>query len=320
MINLAGEMKILVVQIGKLGDMILTTPLPNELKSLFPESEISVLATPGNSVIPEHLSVVDFTYEYGKKLLPTISLIKTLRRKSFDLWIDTKDEYSSTSKLLKSLCNPKKSLGFNFDKRVFDVDLKNYTVGEHRVDINLSPVNYLSKNTMRRYVKPLVNIPSQDELSVKRKLKEVSGRKILLNISAGLEIREWSVEKWISAVKDIQNDVNVIIAGLEKDYERINLIIEKSKRVNTYFIKTKTLFEFAQLIKECDFIVTPDTSAVHLASCFNTPIVCLFNSVEWNRIKFSPLSEKQVVLVSNDDNSINSITPDEVLKAINSIT
>ena len=121
---MAGEMKILVVQIGKLGDMILITPLLSELKSLYPDSEISVLASPKNSVISKNLSLVDFTYEYDKKLYHTIKLIKSLRSKSFDLWIDSKDEYSSTSKLLKSLCNPKKSLGFNFDKNVFDINLK----------------------------------------------------------------------------------------------------------------------------------------------------------------------------------------------------
>jgi ADP-heptose:LPS heptosyltransferase len=320
MIIVAVETKILVVQIGKLGDMILTTPLFQELKSLFPESEISVLASPGNSVIPENLSVVDFTYKYDKKLLPTIKLVKSLRSKSFDLWIDAKDEYSSTSKLLKSLSNPKKSFGFNFDKNVFDVNLRGCTVGEHRVDINLSPVNYLSGEKKSRTVKPFINIPEQDKLNVRQRLEKVTGKKILFNISAGIETREWSTDNWITVTKNIQNDTNIILSGLKKDYERINLIIEKSGRDKIYFIETKTIFEFAQLIKECDLIVTPDTSAVHLASCFNTPIVCLFNSVEWNRIRFSPLSQKQVVVVSDDENSINSITPEEVIKAINSIS
>ncbi len=311
--------KILVVQIGKIGDMILTTPLFAELKRLYPDSEISVLASTKNSAITKKLSTVDFTLEYDKKFYSTLKLITTFRRKSFDLWIDTKDEYSSTSKLLKSLCSPKKSLGFNFEKQVFDVDLKSYVVGEHRVDINLSPVNYLSNKKKHRSVKPNVDIPSQDSLNVIKCLAKVSGKKILLNLSAGINTRDWAAEKWIEVSDAIDSGCNVILTGQEKDYESINLIIGKSKREKIYFIETNTIFELAELIKQCDLIVTPDTSAVHLASCFNTPIVCFFHNVDWVHRKFAPLSEKQIITVSKEENSFNSITVSEVINAINSI-
>jgi len=315
-----GKIKILVVQIGKLGDMILMTPLFVELKSLYPDSEISVLASPKNSVISKNLSVVDNTYEYSKKLLPTIRLINTLRNKSFDLWIDPKDEYSSTSKLLKSFCKSKKSIGFNFDKIVFDVNLNDYKTGEHRVDINLTPINYLCKEKRFRIVRPLIEIPEQDKINIKQRLEKITGNKLLINVSAGIESREWSTENWVNVTKNIKSGVNVFLAGQEKDYDRIKSIIDESKRDKMHFVETKTVFEFAELIKDCDLLVTPDTSAVHLASCFNTPIVCLYNSVEWNRKKFSPLSEKQVILISKEENSINSIMPEAVLKAISSIS
>ncbi|MCX6158989.1 MAG: glycosyltransferase family 9 protein [Ignavibacteriae bacterium] len=311
--------KILVVQIGKIGDMILTTPLFCELKRLYPDSEISVLASTKNSAITKKLSTVDLTIEYNKKLFSTLKLIASFRRKSFDLWVDTKDEYSSTSKLLKSLCGPKKSLGFNFDKNVFDVDLKNFVVGEHRVDINLSPINYLSNEKKLRSVKPNVDIPAQDTLNVSKRLEKVAGKKILLNLSAGINTRDWATQKWIEVSDAIDSGCNVILTGQEKDYESINLIISKSVRDKIYFIETNSIFELAELIKQCDLIVTPDTSAVHLASCFNTPIVSFFHNVDWVHRKFAPLSEKQIIIVSKEENSFSSITVSEVINAINSI-
>ncbi len=313
------RIKILIVQIGKIGDMILTTPLLTELKSFYPESEISVLASTKNSVITKNLSIVDFTYEYDKKLFSTIKLIKKLRGKSFDVWIDAKDEYSSTSKLLKSLCNPKKSLGFNFIRNVYDIDLNKYVIGEHRVDINLSPINYLSKEIKRRILKPGIDIPIQDSINVKQRLEKIIGKKILLNLSAGINTRDWSTEKWTSVTNNIPSDYNVILTGQDKDKESINLIIRKSCREKIYIIETNTIFELAELIKNCDLIVTPDTSAVHLASCFNTPIVCFFHNVDWVHKKFSPLSDKQIVIVSKDKNSFNSITAEEVIASINTI-
>ena len=312
--------KILVVQIGKIGDMILTTPVFSELKKLYPDSEISVLASNKNSAITKKLSSVDSTIEYNKKFFSTLKLVLSLRRKSFDFWIDTKDEYSSTSKLIKSLCRPRKSLGFNFGKQVFDVDLKDYVVGEHRVDINLSPVNYLSGEKKLRSVKPNVDIPAQDSLNIVNRLENVKGKKILLNLSAGINTRDWATEKWIEVSDKVNPDFNVILTGQQKDYDSINLIISKSQREKIYFIESNTIFELAELIKQCDLIITPDTSAVHLASCFNTPIVCFFHNVDWVHRKFAPLSEKQIIIVSKEQNSFSTITVREVLNAINSIT
>jgi len=310
------KIRILVVQIGKYGDMILTTPLFKELKRIFPDSELSVLASSRNSDISKNLSFVDFTYEYRKKIVSTIKLIFTLRRKAFDYWIDTKDEYSSTSKILERLCKPKTSLGFNIKEKVFDVNLQNFVIGEHRIDINLSPINYLSESNQYKRILPHIDIPLSDSENISDKLDKIGGKYILFNLSAGINNRDLAIEKWIELVDDIDTDKNILITGIEKDYDNINTILKSAERKNIYFVKTKNIFELAEVIKRADLLVTPDTAAVHLASCFDTPIVCFFNSVKWNQKKFAPLSTKKRIVVSEDENSFDSISSAELLNAV----
>ena len=295
--------------------MILTTPLFKELKRIFPDSELYVLAGKIYADIPKNLGCVDYTYEYSKKVPSTAKLILTLRKKAFDYWIDPKDEFSTTSKILEKLCKPKISIGFNIKEKVFDINLKNFVKGEHRVDINLSPVKFLSECNEYKRVLPHIDIPSVDAANIQSQLIEIHGTKVLLNLSTGIEARNLDVDKWIEVVNGIAESKNIIITGMKKDYEKINTVLNACGRKAVFFIKTKTIFELAELIKQCSLLITPDTSAVHLASCFNTPVVCMFNNVKWNKVKFAPLSEKQKIIVSDDENSFRNIAPDQVIKA-----
>lgn len=297
--------------------MILTTPLLSELRRYYPESEIYVLASKKNSVITRKFSAVNYTYEYDKKFLNTLKLLFRLRKKRIDLWIDTKDEYSSTSKILKKLSKPLKSIGFNIKEKVFDTDLNEYVKGKHRVEINLSPLNSLGKNV--EIVKPMIEIPKTDSDNVLTRLEKTGNKRVLLNLSAGLITRDLANEKWLKIANGIMSDYSVILTGQEKDYTNINTVIKSINRNDVHFIETNTIFELAELIKQCSLVVTPDTSAVHIASCFNTPIVCFFHNVEWVRIKFAPLSEKQRIIVSKEENSFESITPEEITESINEL-
>ncbi len=299
--------------------MILTTPLFKELKRIFPDSELSVLASSRNSDISRNLNCVDYTYEYSKKIMLTPKLIFTLRRKTFDYWIDTKDEYSSTSNILERFCRAKTSLGFNFKEKVFDVNLQNFVVGEHRIDINLSPVNYLSESNQYKRILPHLDIPLPDSESISDKLNIIGGKYILLNLSAGINYRALAIVKWIELVNNIDTEKNILITGIEKDYDNINTILKSVDGKKFYFIKTKNIFELAEVIKRADLLVTPDTAAVHLASCFDTPIVCFYNNVKWNQKKFAPLSKKQRIVVSDNENSFDSISSVELLTAVNEL-
>ncbi|MFA5011542.1 MAG: glycosyltransferase family 9 protein [Ignavibacteria bacterium] len=313
------NINILVVQIGKIGDMILTTPLFGSLKRIFPDCCLSVLASKSNSVITKNLNCIDRTYVYDKKTISTASLLIKLRKKAFDYWIDPKDELSSTSKILVNLCKPKLSIGFNFNKKVFDIDLRTFVKGEHRVDINLSPVNYLSDSDRLKTPIPHVDIPEKDSKIISERLNVVTAPFVLLNLSSGVSSRYLKLEKWIDLVDGINPDKYVILTGINKDYDNIHAVISSVKRKNVFFVEANTIFEFAELIRKCNLLVTPDTSAVHLASCFNAPVVGIYHNVKWNIVKFGPLSVKKRIVVSAHENSLDSIESKELIEAVNEL-
>lgn len=309
--------KILVVQIGKIGDMILNTPLFSELKRIFPSCSLDVLASDKNALIPSNSPLINKTYIFRKNLISLIKLILNLKKEKYDLWIDTKADYSKTSKYIKAFANPIKSIGFNTEEKVFDVDLTEFLAGKHYVDINISPIAYLTGKKEIERVNPQITIPKEVSELIFNRIENIKGKKILINFSSGIETRTLGYDKWYELVKKIKPEFNLILTGMKNDYESINKLMHSNVRDNLYFIGTDTILELAELIKLSDLIITPDTSAVHIASCFNKPIVCFYFNVKWNLERFAPLSRKQKVLVSDEENSLNSIKVEQILEAVN---
>lgn len=305
--------RILIVQVGKIGDMILTTPLFSELKKLFPECEIYVLTSRVNNEIALRNVNVSGTIIYKKNIFSILKLIFILRKLDFDFWLDTKDEYSSTSKTLLKIGKYVKSIGFNIKEELFNVSLKNYVKGEHTVDINLSPIYYFNPDYKPEEIRPDINIPSETVDKFSNIFKYLENKKILINISAGAENRYWKEEKWLELLNKINNTFSILLISDKKDKNLANKIVSDYKGNNLNYIDACNIFEVAEVVKNSDFVITPDTSIVHLASCFNKPIVAMFHNVEWVIKRYAPLSDKFKIITSNEKDSIEDISVDSVL-------
>lgn len=314
-------MRVLIFQIGKIGDTILTTPLFANLKKFFPESEITVLCSPFNQSIISVDKNVDKYLVYDKKIISTLKILFKLRLTHFDYWIDIKNEYSSTSTYFLKICNPQLSLGFNVGKYVFDINLFDFINGYHYTDYAIAPFGYLlkEKNLKDEIIKkPYFIIPE----SIQGKYTHLKKRNptVLLNLSSDSFARIWSFRNWKELIEYLsEKQFDIILTSLLEEKSQWLELLEETKYSNVYYVDAVTIFEFAELIKTVDILISPDTSAVHIASCFNKPLVSLYNNVQWNINKFAPLTNHHIVLKSKERNSINSISPHEVLEAFNKL-
>ncbi|MEO8666000.1 MAG: hypothetical protein ABI462_10925, partial [Ignavibacteria bacterium] len=185
---------ILVVQIGKIGDMILTTPLFTGLKKLFPDAILKVLASNLNKDIPLNHCAVNEVIVYRKSFLKNIFLPDISLRK-IDMWIDPKDGYSRTSELLLKMYRPEKSIGFNFKKKIFDISLNGIVTGTHAVDINVSPLSFFESQNNKITSLPSFTIPIETEKKFANTF-QTDKLNVLINVSAGNNSRYLENNKW----------------------------------------------------------------------------------------------------------------------------
>lgn len=296
---------ILVVQIGKLGDMVLTNPLFYELKSLFPKAALKVLASPVNQEFVSGLKVVDEVIVYQKNVLKDLFLANKLKKNNFDLWIDVKDGYSRTSASLLKVAKPKLSMGYNHAEKIFDVDLKEYAKGKHAIDLSLAPVYYFGKE-------PQLKKPKFDDFIT----SEASNKyDLLINMSAGSPSRYLDERKWSSFVGKILDknpSIRIHLIGIEGDNQ---LLLNIDKTFKTEHITYKSNYKLKDLINvlnSAKMIISADTSIVHMASGLNKPIIALYPNVDWNFERFKPLSDKQETIISKSEKGIEDIDADEI--------
>jgi len=314
---------IAVIQIGKIGDMILTTPLFSQIKKIYPESELIVLASEKNYYLAETHASVDKVLTF-KKNLSGIRTFLSLRTSVLKYWIDTKNMYSKTAALLVKNAKPETSLGFNFDEPIFTESLNDFTFGEHAIDINLSPVNFFNQteNIFSNSLKPELNIPSKDRENMKEKMGRISmSKNILVNYSAGSENRYLNTEIWIESLNNLilNNKEKLFITGLTEDEKSIEKIIRRVKNNKIKYLKTANFFEFAAAIEMSDIVITADTSAVHVCSAFNRAIIAMYPDVKWNYEKFRPLSFINEVIFSDNENNMDGIDPGSISDKLHKI-
>ncbi|MBS1492168.1 MAG: glycosyltransferase family 9 protein [Bacteroidetes bacterium] len=300
---------ILVVQIGKLGDMVLTSPLFYELKNIFPQAKLKVLASPVNKEFVSGLKAVDEVIVYQKNVLKDLFLASRLKKENFDLWIDVKDGYSRTASSLLKLAKPKLALGYNVpnpkNEKVFDVDLKEFTKGKHAVDLSLATVYYFGKEPVNP--KPVLTDFIQ---------KETNGKSdLLINLSAGDPSRYLDIRKWnalVGNVLDKNPSIRIHLIGIEKDAQ---LLLDIDKTFKTEHITYKYNYDLKELINELNsskLIISADTSIVHFSSGLNKPIIGLYPKVDWNYERFKPLSDINETIISNSEKGIEDINAEDI--------
>lgn len=304
---------ILVVQIGKLGDMVLTNPLFYELKKLFPDAKLKVLASPVNQEFASQLKIVDEVIIYQKNVLKDLFLANKLKKNHFDLWIDVKDGYSRTTASLLKLAKPKLSLGYNTKEKIFDVNLKEFAKGKHAVDLSLAAVYYFDK-------KPLLTRPVLDDFI---EASVINKTDILINVSAGSQSRYLDERKWTALTANIlqkHNSYKIHLTGIKRDQKLILGIYNTFKTEQITYNSNGDLKNLVNNLNRAKIIVSADTSIIHFASGLNKPVLGLYPDVDWNYERFKPLSDKYETIISKSDKGIEDIESSQLINKLESLT
>ncbi len=145
--------------------------------------------------------------------------------------------------------------------------------------------------------------------------KSLAGKKLTgINLSASNRSKEWGVDRWQTFLEKVDEEVIILSTA---DHIKNKKFLEDRFTQVIPSPQTVTIFDVAYLVKHMRVLVTPDTSLVHIASCYNTPIVALYR-LERDLKKFKPLSQVNRVVVT-PTGVIDDIIPEDVLKLYYSV-
>jgi ADP-heptose:LPS heptosyltransferase len=301
--------KILFIRQDRIGDVLISTPIFTSIKAHYPSAIVDVLLSENNHFVLMNDPFIRKRWIYQKNIGKVISLIMSLRNEKYDFAVDMMDNPSVTSTFLCLFAGARWNVGIAKDNNyVYDIKVPMLSRSETHI------VDRISQLLIPFHIDPKAEILSaryftsreSDDFAERFLSSNILCQRPLIgiNISAGGEVRFWGIEHYrelLSFVTDRYPELCPVVLYQPSDNEKAQKICDGNKNVVLSSL-TNTFDQFAAIIKRLTFLVSPDTSAIHLASAFNIPAVVLY--VQSNKALriWEPYGiEYEVVITDVDD-------------------
>lgn len=302
--------KYLIMQLGRFGDLILFTPAFRLIKEKYPNIELHLLAGRKNYEVVLANPYIDRIIKFDKSPSKIFATIYNIRKDYYKYWIDPRDHFSTESRILGKIARAENKIGFNeaHKERIFNIDIKTIDKIIHHSLIGVNALDELGIRLPDSPIRPELFFWENEQFSkTTNNIVSQNSKYIVLNLSASGEHKMWQVDKWIEFVK--QTGIykqNLVVNFMPRDYAQAQSI--KSAFPEIILHQPSNIRDVMAITAYCDYVITPDTSIVHIAAAFNKSIFALYSNSDFFYNKFYPLSDDFVVIRSKDgDNGLHSI-------------
>jgi ADP-heptose:LPS heptosyltransferase len=317
--------RVLLLRQDRIGDVIVSTPIIRALRRHMPDARIDMVLSTNNVAVRQAVEpYIDRIHVFRKSLLHLLLLRRTLRRQRYDLVIDLMDNASSTSALLVSGAHAPFAIG---------IDKVNRGVYTHVVPLaDQSRVHIVER--IARLTWPLgisiegedlrLSFPLSNEQRSAAQIALARGRSeriLAVNISGSDTHRMYPEEKMIDALRQICDwchsrsltDVGLRILSAPAHHEMAQRIGKACGA--SVIVPQKSYGAFSACIAESDMLLTPDTSAVHVAAAHSIPSVVLFSQDARGLLPWTPYAAPCWPCIT-DSGALEAIESSEVVHAV----
>lgn len=312
-------MKILIIQILRLGDALQLTTVAKSLKIRFPEALISVITSSLGKEIFQRQNFIDDVFVLRKEEITR--LVRNSTRHSIESAFDYlhKDiepvlsqewdwvinlDFSFPSAIIAFLAHGKKTSGFFANEnrefiskdKWFHYSLASFPNRKYSlfnwVDINCHIVK--AHNIVNSLSFPI----EEEEISwAERVIKGFRSEEELIGIHPGASgpYKRWPVKNFIDISKSLNERNKKIVIFGDGSEKEIGMEIEMALGPNVLNLAgVTTLGQTAAVMSECSLVLCNDSGPMHLAAAVGTPVLALFFSTHF--VETGPYGENNLVL------------------------
>jgi ADP-heptose:LPS heptosyltransferase len=324
--SLAGPVRrIVIVRIGKIGDLIVSSFVIRKIRHAFPDARIVLVTLPRTRELLRYDRTVDkvFYVRGGVDLLPLVLRINAFRP---DLLVDLNDHPSTTSTLISRLCPARVRVGFAFPGKRLSHPLACPPLDRTHITERLRLIpEALGLSFTPDEVRPTLDLGPDEAEEMRRSiqpLRDGRTRFVAANLSAGDPNRYWPIDRWKTLLQHASShgDPVVFILLTAPGEERLGEELRRALPSLRFFVPAgRSFHHFAACIAQSDLLISPDTSAVHIASAFRVPVLALYPAVEWNYVSWRPWGTKNEV-VRPAEGFVGDIRVESVTSAYDRLT
>jgi predicted lipopolysaccharide heptosyltransferase III len=309
-ISLDGIERVLLIQLGDIGDVVLTTPTIKAIRENRPSRILYVVVREHARELLEDCPWVDGVIpvkrRMGKlweKFFYQKNFIRALRGKKFGAAIDLRT--GTRGAVLSYLSGSPLRIGrYADDGRLWRNRLFTHLVkpeNEMGQYSSLHSLNIVAPFKIgARGTDPELTVTSERQMSAERILREeglASGRSLIaLHPFSRWRYKEWPTENYIALIKHIGSryPVHIAITGSADEKGRAAHLV-KAARAKAYNLAGKTTIgDLAGVLKKCGLVIGIDSAAIHIAAAVGTPTVTIFGPSA--PINWAPRGEQHQII------------------------
>ena len=266
---------------GKIGDMIINTLMFREIKKNYPNIKIGVVTRGVNKQVIVNNPNVDKIYEYSKSNGDLKRLAKEIADEKYDLLIDFSEMLRVKQMKFINLCKARINMGLNRkDRKLFDVSVEPNIDFKWTEHITLRYEAYLKKLGIKTpNLEYDLNLSNEDEKFSKEVFDKIKEEKVLVlnpyGASKHKTLKDNRLKEIIELVRE--KGYGVVFVYSPDKYNNLKTFID-NLGVEGVFLPEgiKTINHTASIIKKADFLITPDTSIVHIGAAYKKDGICIY--------------------------------------------
>jgi predicted lipopolysaccharide heptosyltransferase III len=319
-------LNILLIQLKRIGDLILTTPAMAALREKFPDASISLVVSPAVKELLPAISGIDKVYEVRGKTDDALDWI-ALSLGKFDYCLDfTRNDRSS---FLTFLSGARKRITADHPQLRTKLRARSYNelveapVGFlHTIEYHLALLKPLGIEDPSRAIR--LHLPKETATAADALLRTAEAGDDFVCFHPGSARAEkfWEAERWAEVLDHCAEETGMtcVLTGGRSSVEQAQIAaIKKAARTKPLDLSGQTtLLTLAAMVRRARLLVTVDSAPMHFAAAWNTPQVVLFGPT--NPFHWHPRSDNALVLLGESGVPVTEFNPKQRAISMNQIS
>ena len=316
-IDFAKIRKVLLIQLGDIGDVVWTEPTVRAFRETIPSVEVSVLARSGFGALlaahPDVRRVFNVDAVNGgifAEIAAQSALVGRLRRERFDIAFDLRA--GDRGALMAWLTGAPVRVSHYYPQ---DIPFWRNCLFTHIV--SPPPLETLVQGAVEQTLRIVreFGVDTADRVPRLRVSEEVASRVSVILRESGIEdgwrwvsvnpfsrwsYKEWPHERWVPVLNGLweRHHLAAVLVGSPDEREKTALLASRLAGPAFNLAGNTTLAELAGVLRLAAFHVGVDSAAPHIAAAVGVPTITLYGPSDWRY--WAPPGDRHLVVAPAD--------------------
>jgi predicted lipopolysaccharide heptosyltransferase III len=308
--------KILLLQLKRIGDLILTTPAVAALRESFPAAQLTIVVSSECADLLPAIPNVDRAL-MARRNARDLALFFSVAASRFDCCIDfIRNDRSAFLALLsgarRRVVSYRVRQQSKMRTRAYTDFVRVRMRDTHTIDYNLALLEPVGAHAPASRA-PQLHVPqvAHEEADALRRDWKITRPYIILHPGSARREKLWQSGRWAEVIGHFgrNNDIDLVLTSGSSPDEQAHIVAIKNNVLQQIIdLSGKTnLLTLAALIGQARLLVTVDSAPMHLAAATRTPQVALFGPT--NPFHWRPRESPALILQGTSAAPVTEFSP-----------